>query len=954
MSQPKHQAPLFARSAISRAALNALNALHPPLRAAFGGLALAALCAPALAQGEAQRIEVTGSIIRRLADEAALPVTTLRAEELTTRGHTELKDFMLELPQASSLGSFAGTAGPITNLRGFGPMRALTLLNGRRLAKEPLTNQYVSVSVIPRMALQRTDILRDGASSAYGSDAISGVQAFNTYKSYEGLLAKVEGMEPEHTTGGRYQSFGLLGGLGSLSKDGWNFYGALESQKRKIVLREDRPDLISGDALNPLGISTAAAVGAAATPANFTDPTNPTVANRTIRYNPYFATGCLPPYSDPSTAGGRQTCYLDNNDTYAAFGNGNDIVTAYGRGSVRLGGEHVLSLDVNLAKYTVLQNNAATAVTVRLNSTHPYYPGNGIVPAVTGVALGGRPIDAMWSVADLGARERSDHHTNQRVVLSLEGRVFGWDYQIGANHGWSERDTRAGKGWVSVTGVATVQGTATTLFLDPRLNPFGLQNAAGLAALQAASIEGQSLRIHRATNTSGDLTLSSEVFTLPGGPAILAVGSELRRDGWQAIGLASNDPKASLNNQLDILGGDSQAAGAISSTSTRRTRGIISLFSEIELPVLKDLSLNLSVRGDQYRDMDQTTVNPKASVRYQPMKELVLRGSANTGFRAPALPEIYSKETERTSLGTIDDPVLCPTVNGVKTPATGYTVEQVCNLTGRFQITKIPGNSGVSPEKSQSYTLGLAFEPVKNLSITLDYWQTQIDDVIGNRSQTFIFANPGLYTSLFRRNADGTLATDSLINTPTNLGALRGAGLDFSSRFSFRAADIGTFAVGMDVAYLTRWEARSPEVNNGDWVSALGQYNDVVPVNPNAGLSNGTRGFNNRWRHTATVSWAEGPWFAQLSQRYQSAFRDQNLAARTGAGTSGPRDVASYEQYNLYASWQATKELKLGLTISNLLDRDPPQTNHNGYNGYLTSSVDVVGRAYMLSAQYKF
>ncbi|OYU75166.1 MAG: hypothetical protein CFE45_33295, partial [Burkholderiales bacterium PBB5] len=153
-----------------------------PTAMALAILSLASALPSAMAQQsaeESQRIEVTGSIIRRsVSNEAALPVTSIKATEMEARGNTELKDFMLELPQANSLGSNQGTAGPMTSLRGFGPMRTLTLLNGRRLAKEPLTNQYVSVNVIPRMALSRADILRDGASSSYGSDAMGGVQAF--------------------------------------------------------------------------------------------------------------------------------------------------------------------------------------------------------------------------------------------------------------------------------------------------------------------------------------------------------------------------------------------------------------------------------------------------------------------------------------------------------------------------------------------------------------------------------------------------------------------------------------------------------------------------------------------------------------------------------------------------------------------------------------------------------
>ena len=914
------------------------------------GLALALLAGGAVAQEPAQRIEITGSLIKRVSAEGALPVSSVRAEELDARGHTELKDFMLELPQASSLGSFGGTAGPMTSLRGFGPMRTLTLLNGRRLAKEPLTSQYVSVSVMPRMAISRTDILRDGASSAYGSDAIAGVQAFYTHRSYQGLRVKLEALQPEASGGGDYHSLGLIGGIGDLSADGWNVYLAAEMQKRKILLRSERPELVSPAALNAMGIGTNPGLGGNATPANFTDPTNPTSSLRTVRHNPYFSSGCLPPHSEPSTASSRQTCWLDQSDTYLALGNGNDITTVFGRGTLALG-SHTLSAELNLAQYVVLQNNLPAPVTVRLTSAHPYYPGNGIVPAVAGVDTGGRPIDALWSVADAGPRQREDYHTNQRLVLALEGTLGNWDYGVGLNFGQAERDTRAGSGWLRASTVATVGATGTTLFLDPRLNPFGLQDAAGLALLQQASLEGQTFRLHKATNTSIDATLSGALFSLGGGDAMLAAGVEFRKDGWEAVGLASNDPSPALNNQIDILGGDGQAAGARSSSSNKITRDITSAFAELEMPLTKTFSVNAAVRADQYKDLDETTVNPKLAFRWQPMSSLVLRGSANTGFRAPALPEIYSKETERTSINTFDDPLLC--ADG--TPAAGYTAEQVCDLTDRFQITKVPSNANVKPEKSQSFTIGLAFEPVRGVTTSVDYWETEIKDIIGNRAITFILNNYALYADRFIRQADGTLAIDALFNAPSNVGKVRAAGIDLSLAAQTAKAGWGRLSGQLDVAYLTRWEAATPEVAGGAYQSALGFYNDVVPVNPNAGLSNATRGLNHRWRHTASIAWQNDSWKVQLSQRYQSKVRDQNLPARvTAAGSVGARDVAAYEQYNLTTTWSGIKGLKLSLAVSNLLDKNPPQTNHNGYFGYLTSSVDVLGRAYRVTADYSF
>ena len=195
---------------------------------------------------------------------------------------------------------------------------------------------------------------------------------------------------------------------------------------------------------------------------------------------------------------------------------------------------------------------------------------------------------------------------------------------------------------------------------------------------------------------------------------------------------------------------------------------------------------------------------------------------------------------------------------------------------------------------------------------------------------------------------------DIAINTPSNLGSIRAAGIDLSLKFNTPKASWGVVNAGIDIAYLTQWEARSEGVNGGDWVNGLGQFNDAVPVNPNAGLSNATRGMNNRWRHTAQVGWSNASWMVQLSQRYQSKIRDQNLATTTGAGTSGPRDVAPYQQFNLTTAYSGVKNLKLTLGISNLFDVAPPLTNNTGYRGYLTSIADVLGRAYTLTTEYKF
>ena len=269
--------------------------------AAAVSLAVLQMAAPAHAQtapaGEqqVQAVVVTGSLIRRVADEGATPLTTVKATELEARGHTELKDLVLEQPQSLSLGTNSGAAGPVTNLRGLGPMRTLSLLNGRRLANEPLQDQYVSVNVFPRMALDRIDTLSGGAASIYGADAIGGVQNYWTKRGYQGASVKAEYATPEMSGGGDTKSIGAIFGYGNLNKDGFNAYIAVDHQKKTALFQSDRPEQHDPEILRTLGLGL------------LPDARNPSpIANfgftraANSNYNPAFATGCAAPYSLPT------------------------------------------------------------------------------------------------------------------------------------------------------------------------------------------------------------------------------------------------------------------------------------------------------------------------------------------------------------------------------------------------------------------------------------------------------------------------------------------------------------------------------------------------------------------------------------------------------------------------------------------------------------------------------
>ncbi|MGO4377089.1 TonB-dependent receptor plug domain-containing protein [Pseudoduganella sp. RAF19] len=967
------------------------SARRPELQSAVLASAVAAAVLQMAGQAHAQTqtqaepvqaVVVTGSLIRRVADEGATPLMTTKSSDLEARGNTELKDFVLEQPQSLSLGTNSGAAGPITNLRGLGPMRTLTLLNGRRMANEPLQDQYVSVNVIPRMALDRVETLSGGAASIYGADAIGGVQNFITKRGYTGASIKAEYATPEMSGGGKTSSIGAIMGWGKLNEDGWNAYIAVDHQYKGALFQADRPDQHDPAILQTLGLGITPDARNASPIANF----GFTRAANT-NYNPYFASGCASPYAYP-TLGNLSTAATP---TYApgcarnplywtAVTDGSKITTVSGRASLNLPGGHKIDLDLlhadfNVQKFRGMQVPGSTNpfTTYSLSPSSKYYPGNGITPAVQVVGsntgsntptmfidssktpgavsnlnMNNRPIYFQWGPAELGPAYRNDEQTNDRVVLTAEGEVFGWDYRVGLNYGQSKRDTRAGNGYILYTA-------AQAGFDKGILNPFGLQDQAGLDYLNSIEAQDYTYRLNKAYNKSIDGTLTHPIWQLPGGDLTLAVSGELREDSARSFDApldyvlkkadgSYNIDKSGNVVQTDLVGETPQGVGK------KVKRQISSLMFELDAPITDKFLLNGAVRADHYDDLKQTTVNPKLAARYQPVQQLVLRGSVSTGFRAPSIMDIQNATPEvRTQV--MDDPVLCPssqpTVAGTGKPVAGYTADQVCNVTTTYW-TKSPNNSFLKPEKSRGFSFGFALEPVKNLSITVDYWGLKIRDVLGALAIAEIQQNPAKYAEYILRNADGTI--DHIVASQANRGQTRIRGADVSASYLFPKTSFGTFDAKLDGTWYQKYEFQAEK--GGEWLQNVGIItNDgrYGGAGPNSGLA-GMPQLNPRWKHTLSLNYKYGDWKATLSQRFNTGFTD--LTPRAGSTMT---KVDSYSQYNMNMSYAANKNVTLSFGINNITQEWPPLTADTIYSGgYITSMADMLGRVYRFSVEYKF
>ncbi len=931
---------------------------------------------------QVQAVVVTGSLIRRVADEGATPLTTIKSAEMEARGHTELKDLVLEQPQSLSLGTNTGAAGPVTNLRGLGPMRTLTLLNGRRLANEPLQDQYVSVNVIPRMALDRVETLSGGAASIYGADAIGGVQNFWTKRGYKGLALKGEFAAPQMHGGGTTKSFGAIGGFGDLGQDGFNAYFAIDHQEKSALMQGDRPEQHDPEILRSLGLGIQPEGRNANPLANFgfTRAAN-------SNYNPAYASGCNSPASLP-TLGNLSTaaaptyapgCYR-NPLYFNAVTDGSKITTMSGRLSFNLSGGHKIDMDVLNSEFTVqkfrgmqVPGSTNPFTTYSMPSTSRFYPGRGITPAVqvvgsntgantptmyinptltpgtvTNLNMNNRTLYFQWGPAELGSAYRNDKQTNKRLVLTAEGEVLGWDYRAGANYGVAERNTMAGDGYVLYSKVQ--DGINRGI-----INPFGAQDAAGAAYLQSTVAKDYTYRLNKAYNKSIDLTLSKGLYKLGGGDLTLAVSGELREDSARTFDAPLDyvSRRADGTYNLDAAGNVLQQdlVGEVpQGVAKKLKRKISSILAEVDAPLTETFLLNAAVRADKYDDLDTTTINPKLAARWQPYQPLVLRGSVSTGFRAPSIMDIQNPTAEvRTQ--QMDDPVLCPsaqpTVAGTGTPVAGRSADQVCNVLTSYW-TKSPNNSFLKPEKSRGFSYGFALEPIKNLSITVDYWGLKMRDVLGAVSIAEIQQNPGKYQDQILRGPDGLI--DHIVASQANRGMARIRGADISANYRFPKTAAGTFDAKLDGTWYQKNEFQGEK--DGVWLQNVGVItNDgrYGSAGPNAGLA-GLPQINPRWKHTASIGWGYGDFRTTLSHRYNTSVRD--LTPRLGSTLT---KVDAYSQFNMNVRYTGIANATITLGVNNITKEFPPLTSNSTYSGgYVTSMADMLGRVYRMSVEYKF
>jgi iron complex outermembrane receptor protein len=937
------------------------------LMVAFGGTL--ALTPPiAFGQTQLERVEITGSSIKRIDAETALPVQILTKEEIQRTGATSTEALLQQVSAISSQGSINSSTGAgnstygfsSISLRGLGEDRTLVLVNGRRLAAFAGGNgAAVNINAIPLAAIERVEILKDGASGVYGSDAIGGVVNFILTKDYRGIELAATYGTPTASGGGKSTKASIVAGFGDLQQNRFNVTVSASLEKETALFAKDRGFARTGN-IPPFVAAAATGQGNIEGAYNLGNgqPYDPAVENvvgntpgrrapfgnspGTGYGNPLAATDAcadIRMYRDASlTTHNAPFCTYDSNQDVGLIPK-RELATFSGNLTFKVTDNLELFGDALYSKSKVTQIFQPSPLRRSFMVTDALFAQQGVEPALIirptnpnyaiasqylaameaanpGQGFGGligQPLAVTARVFDFGGRQSEDVSKQSRFTGGLRGNFMKQDWEVALSQNENKLSGTVPNGYFSQVGFAKVVNAANSDY-----NPWSLQQSAAFqAALDAsgAKYTGGTLDA-KSKSTEFDGKISGEVFKLPAGVMQYAAGLQLRKESLITT------PSAALGTG-DIAG----LGGA--TPPVDRDRKINSVFGELNIPIIKNLEGNVAVRHDDYNDVGKST-NYKASLRFQPIPEVVIRGSLGTGFRAPTLIDLWQPQT----LGSSEQ------FNDTGPGGTGQTDLQVNSLTG--------GNPNLKPEESRQRSIGIVLQPTRSLSVAVDYFNIRVKDIIALPSAQEVVSG--------FRNGDAAfqgLVTltgndiDSIIQTLQNVGSAKVQGIDLEANFRQNIGP-GRLDLNLSGTYMIKFDQTSP----GGVVSH--KVGTIVDPDGNPVLSTNTSvndGVVLRWKHYLAATYSQGPWAMTVAQNFYKGYRDGNDL------NGDPHRVPAQALYDANLAFTGVKNLKLAVGVRNLFDKDPPifiPTSNQFQAGYDITQYDPRGRFVYVTASYKF
>jgi len=928
--------------------------------------------APAQAQ-PMQRVVVTGSLISRADTETPTPVQVLTAADIQKSGKTSVAELLSDLAAngAGTLGTgfsgaFANGASGIS-LRGLTVGATLVLVDGHRMAPYPLSDDsqrsFVDVSSIPFDAIESIEVLKSGASSLYGSDAIAGVINIKLKKNLTGTRLTVEHGDTQHG-GGKTRRGSFSTGIGDLDADGYNAFITTEWRMQDLIMVADRDtrgwanrDWTGRGGNNlTLGLPTSlnnfltapstpflyntAGAGGANNAANFQflDPS--------CNYTLYRAGGCTvrdtvtfiqPPTKNVNVLIG-MTKKLTEEWEVAFKG------SMFKRDSLNNRGVPYTYSPESFAGNTTLVNGVLTGGVNAIPSTL-FAPGAAVGSGVTN-NLGG-PASLYGYIPGAAPERTTDNSsTATRFSVDLTGSAYGWD--VSASGGATRVKTKA-----------EYSGYINRVALYNAINAGVWNVRGGNPDALVAQVAPYFRNTLESTLNYADLVGSRELMQLGAGPLAVAAGVH-----WHER--KQNAPPSSLT-----------ANGLVASTSafTIGDETNTAAFAELRATPIQNLEVGVAGRYDHY-DTYGNSFTPSANFMWKPMQQVSVRGTFARGFRAPNPAEVGNAGSFFT-FNAIDDPIRCAQGGGTETTIPAGTVPTSCGINPPYVQTT---NPELSPEKSKSYTLGVILEPVRGLNLSLDYYNIKINNLVVTRAgndPSFVpdwVRGAPVPVQIATGNGDetvlGTPAVGPILYAASpyiNAGSTKTHGIEADVRYRWRLpSEMGAISANLSAAHTFGYETEVAGVS----------YQLAGTQGPSS--VGGATG-NPKNRAQFTLGYNRGAFDATATVNYTSGFStiDPALGATDCASTAldvGGRtyfrrlvqpdyycNVSSFTTTNLNLQYKFSDHLTLRAAVLNLFDKEPPYDvatygNANAQTSYNASlhQAGAIGRFYSLAVNYTF
>ncbi len=955
-----------------------------------------------VAQAPVERVEITGSRLPQLTTEGVTPVSTLTAQDIKMDGLSKAEDLLRNLPQAyQNQGAYVsnGSTGTATvDLRALGPDRNLVLINGRRMVPgSPRQGGYSpDLNQIPVPLIQRVEVLTGGASAIYGSDAMSGVINFIMNDKFEGLRIDVNHSFYNHQQNNPHgiadtvrarsltnaQQFVVPNDVASdgdvhdISMTlGGNFANGKGNATVFLQYKREDPVLQASRDFSACSLNGG--------------PTLTCLGSSTSFPGRFITLGGLGPSRTVADAAGNTRAFVAATDQFN-FGPYN----YYQRPSEKYMFSAFAHLDVDPKARVYTELGFHTDHTLSQIAPSGFFLGpatvsseNPLISNAWRADLGLGPIGSN-TTADLllgrrniegGGRQDDIRHSSYRMVFGMKGEVFKhWNYDLFAqtsralmsrtyrNDFSISRSLRA-LDVVSVGGVPTcasvVNGT------DPACVPYDIWRLGGVTA---ASLNYLQIPL---------LSNGSTQQQVQGGTLTADLGNYGLKTPWAkngvgfVFGLERRKERLVLEVDTALSTGDGAGQGG----ATLGVAGKVTAnewYTEARIPLIEGrafadlLSINGSYRHSAYNTGIKTNTYGFGA-EWAPVRNYRLRGSYQHAVRHGNITELFLGQGNNLFDLTADpcgpDALTAATAAGTVAALTaacartGLAAAQVGsplldNPAGQYNFLQ-GGNPALRPEEADTYTVGLVFEPIRNLTGTLDWWSITIDGAIDNAPPTTLLTqcfNTGAFCNLVQRDALGTLwilPVGRVVALNDNLGGYKVQGVDLALNYLQRVGRFGSLNFNYNGSWLNKWEFEP--------LRGLGKFDCAGFVGPQCGIP------LPKYRHKARVTWTS-PWNVDLALTWRHVSKVQNEFLSGDPDLSGitpnsDRELAARNYVDIAASWAIDKSLTIRGGINNIADKDPPIVGGGlagpssyGNGNTFPSAYDTLGRTVFIGLTAKW